>query len=570
MTDNERGLLDWLDGPVSDRGIHASQTDGDWEFISYAELAVTVGYVAHALEQQLPAGATVLLASGTATTFVASFFGCLAAGCTPAPFATPLTFTGTHEYEAHVSHLWAASGAQAALVDPELIGTVRDAWRGSGQAPLVYDAAQLAAAGGSPDGLRRLDGVGLLQFTSGSTGRPKGVRVPSAAIEANVAAITRWGRWHERDAVVPWLPLYHDMGLVGALLTPVVVQHDIWSMSPFEFVRQPARWLACLGEGRATVTAAPTFGYAYAAARVPADTWSEWDFTSWRIAIVGAERVGATALRRFAEVAQPAGFSPKTFAPAYGLAESTLAVTLLPCEREPRALRLAEGGAQIGEAVEIVERAAAVDAEPDRDWLVGCGQPLDGVVLSVVDTDGNPVADGVLGELRVSGTSLADGYQAKPGELERFDRAGHATGDAGFRVDGELYVVGRLGDSLSVKGRNVFAEDLEAALSARVGVTPGRCAVALGASPAEDCCVVLLESSAGVEPAAVLALLRSAIGAGVRIVVITDERGAIPRTSSGKPRRHAIFQAFSTGELPGERVLDERDSGRDRTNTGAV
>ena len=351
-----------------------------------------------------------------------------------------------------------------------------------------------------------------------------------------------------RRATASWLPLHHDMGLIGCLITPVVDGSDVRLLAPEEFVQRPLRYLRCFaappaGSG-AELTAMPSFGLRYVARRVRPDALAGLDFTGWRAVIVGAERVSAEALERFHALLGPFGLSRRALLPAYGLAEATLAVTGLPVAEEWSAVRVAP--ATLGLGAEVATDAGAPP-------LVGCGRPLAGVEVTVTGEDGAPLPDGHVGEIEVRSPALMAGYQrpAGAGEESRSltELAGGAlrTGDAGFVRDGQLHVLGRLGDSMKVRARAVFAEDLETAL-AELGLPPHRIAVALGVRGGTPTAVAVLERGRAEWVPQVESLLRRG-AEGAEVVVAQGPPGTIPRTSSGKPKRRELWRAFLAGRL---------------------
>jgi fatty-acyl-CoA synthase len=207
--------------------------------------------------------------------------------------------------------------------------------------------------------------LALLQFTAGSSGSPRGVRISWSNLETQVAALRRWVRWRQDDSVASWLPLYHDMGLIGMFLCAVVHRARLWLLRPEQFLHSPASWLACLGRFGATRTASPTFGYASAAKKVTSSELEGMDFSCWRVAAVGAERVDAAALDRFAGLVAPSGFRRQAFLPGYGLAEATLALTGSRPGKLPLLVSVDRASLRFGDPVRVLERGC-LGAAGDR------------------------------------------------------------------------------------------------------------------------------------------------------------------------------------------------------------
>jgi len=400
--------------------------------------------------------------------------------------------------------------------------------------------------------------LALLQFTSGSSGTPKGVRVSPDNLAANVRAIHGWLGVTPEDSCSSWLPLYHDMGLIGTFLGSVVGQIDLWLMTPLDFLRSPARWLETHGKHGVSITTAPNFGYGYAASRVRETDLAGYDFSGWRVAMSGAERVDPGVANRFANRLAPYGFRPSAFTPCYGMAETTLAVCGVVPGTGARIVRTA-GPLVAGERVAVADKGTlGVDepADPAR-WITSCGTPVPETAVTIVDDQGGVLPEGSFGEIRVAGASVALGYQSPdPDASAPFTAEGLLTGDAGFLFDGELYVVGRIGDSLKVRGRKVHAEDLEAALAQVPGVPAGRCAVALGAAEGRGRAVAVVEAPDDSWLPAALTMLRTGLDESVAVTVVRARRGTIPRTSSGKPRRRLMWQQAADGTLAGHVLHD--------------
>ena len=540
-----RPVLAWLDDPDTVRGIRFA-TDGDrWEVWTYAGLAEAVRRVAAGLRA---AGVrsddvvSIVLPSGP--TFVAALFGTLVAGATASPIAPPLAFQDRAAYGEHVAGLLATSRPRLLVTNDELAGDMADR-AGPAAAPEIVTVAELMHTDDDPAPRRQAE-LALLQFTSGSSGHPRGVHIPFAALEANVRAIRRWLRMTRDDATASWLPVHHDMGLIGCLITPIVNESDLWLMKPEQFVRSPIRYLRCFGERGASLTAMPNFGLAYITRRVAPAALQGLDFSAWRTVIVGAERLDSAVFDRFHRLLAPHGFRRSSLLPAYGLAEATLAVTGLAADVGWRSVPVCPDSLAIGRPVEVA--AGVAPAHP----VMGCGTPVTDVHVRIVDDDGRDLPDAHVGEIVVEAPSVAAGYlTASASEsLTTIDEGRLRTGDVGFLLDGELFVLGRLGDSIKVRGMAVFAEDLEAALVA-AGLPVQRLAVALGVRGSLPTAVVALEHPGDGWAAVAERAVRPRLD-GTDIVVAAVPRGAIGRTSSGKPKRRLLWKTFLDGTLPME------------------
>ena len=352
-------LLRWLDDPDEDRGIHFADNAGGWSFRSYAELAGSVAECAGGLEQAgLGRDGIVCIAAPSGPEFVAAFFGALIAGGTPSPVAPPLIFRSADEYLSQLTRQLQAASPCLVVSDADLHPVVVEAAQAAGldcpclALPLAGERCDLPA--------RPPAGLALLQFTAGSSGNPRGVRISWSNLETHLAALHEWVGWRQDDSVASWLPLYHDMGLIGTFLCAVVHRARLWLLRPEHFLRSPASWLACLGRFGATITASPSFGYAYAAKKVTSSELEGMDFSGWRVAAVGAERVDPAALERFARLVAPNGFRRAGFMPGYGLAEATLALTGSRPGKLPLLVAVDRTSLRFGDPVRVLNAAASI------------------------------------------------------------------------------------------------------------------------------------------------------------------------------------------------------------------
>jgi fatty-acyl-CoA synthase len=541
----------WLTAPRAGRGIWLADQGGRWERITYAELASAARRVAADLDARgVRQGDVVAVAMPAGRDCLAALFGAWAAGACLCMLPAANYGSG-QEYAAHAAAILRQARPAVTFADDDsaaLLGELAPVSR------VRYAAAEAP--------VRQRAATAAVQFTSGSTGRPRGLKLTWDNIAANMKVLDRWTGWREGDAGASWLPLNHDMGFVGGLLLTVAHQGDLWLMRPDQFIRDPARWLSCLGPGRANHTAAPPFGYGHAARRVGRERWAGLDLSGWRTAIVGAQAIDRGVLRAFARAARPAGFDPAALMPAYGLAENTVAVTAGgpaagPAGRAGKTTRVVRPDwrrMRFGEPVTVLETGVLVPDEPDTDaggagWLTGHGLPsrADGVGVRIEDSGGTPLPGGTLGEIVVTGGSVADGYLGEPplGGVLR-------TGDAGFVLDGDLYVLGRMGDSLKVRARSVYVEDLDAKASAAAGLD--RLAVIGVTDGGQPCVAVFAEARPGPWAGRVREALRAELGPEPAITVIAGPRGLIRRTPSGKPRRREMWRLWSSGSLRGTPV----------------
>ena len=543
-------LTKWLAHPSPDTGVHLADAADGWHFLPYTKLAAAARRVAAALAAEgVRPGDTVCILMPTGYPALCAIYGVWAAGATVCPIVPP-SFQSTGEYIRHVAAIAEQAAPKLTISSEEfmlLLGAALNLSRQPG-APWVLRE-------GSEELPPRPQGeLALLQFTSGSTDRPRGVQVSWDNLAANLTMLGRWTAWQPGEGVASWLPLHHDMGLIGCLLFPVANQADLWLMRPEQFIRNPLRWLECFGPGKARHTASPSFALAYAARRIPPERLAGLDLSGWRTICVGAETIDVSALESFARFAAPTGFSRTAFLPAYGLAENTLGVTCRARLARPRIIRPQWSGLRFGEAVPVVEvaRLGHAPIPPGSGWLIGHGRPAGGdeVGVWIAGEDGTALPDGHLGEIVVAGASVAGGYHAgRAGGATRFAGGELWTGDGGFFHGGELYVLGRMGESLKLLGRSVYVEDLDAKAAAAAGLDKGKILVVANTDRGRAAVAVFAEAGPGPWRDKVIAALRQELGQEPVLTIVCGQRGLIHRTSSGKPRRRHMWQLLQRGAL---------------------
>ncbi|GAA4134201.1 AMP-binding protein [Actinomadura keratinilytica] len=544
-------LRDWLDKPNVERGVHLATDDGGWEFRDYGELAAAARRTAGALlETGVAPGDVVCVVLPTDFTCVETYFAVWAAGATVCLLTPPL-FQDGDEYVAHVAAILRQARPRVTIASPDLAPLIGRAMADAGLPgePWIPRQAEREAE------LREPGEPALLQFTSGSSGAPRGVMVTWENLQANVELITRTAGFQDDDTVASWLPLYHDMGLIGCFITPISRQAGLRLMRPDQFIRDPARWLRCFAEARHT--AAPPFAYAYCARRVKPEQLEGVDLSGWRTAIIGAEPIDPHALEVFAQLVEPFGFSRHTFMPAYGMAETTLLVTADARRDDPLAVRPDPESLEFGRKVSVLDShtlgPASVGAK--AGWVVGCGTPQPDVPVTIVDDDGRELPEGHLGEIVVGGASACPGYYAgAEGKSTRFGDGLVYTGDAGFFHEGQLFVLGRMGDSIKVRGRSVYVEDLEAKIAELTGLGKGRIVVVGVPGAGTKGLALFAETNDAPWAGDVRETLRRRLGADVELTIVVGG-GLIQRTSSGKPRRRHMWELLQAGKMPGARIV---------------
>jgi len=523
----------------------------------------------------VPAGGRVALMLPTSRAFFVSYAGILLAGAIPVPIYPPFRADRIEEYASRQSAILRNAGvcllltfrqaeAVARLLKPRVhsLAEVADAEK-------LIDAADKApppSPGALPLHLtgsraRKGNDIALLQYTSGSTGDPKGVVLTHANLLANIRAIGEVVELGPGDVGVSWLPLYHDMGLIGAWLTPLHFGLPLAVMSPLAFLRRPERWLRAFQKYGGTVSAAPNFAYELCVRKIADKDIQGLDLSSWRAALNGAEPVNPDTLNRFAERFARYGFRREAQLPVYGLAEASLAVTVPPLNRGPLIDRIER------ETFTAQGRAVAARADDaSAISFVSSGKPIPRHEVRIVDSGGQEVRDRTEGFLWFRGASATSGYYQNAAATEQLLPMGPAasdgefawvnSGDRAYRADGEIYVTGRVKDIIIKSGRNLYPHEVEELAARAEGIRKG-CIVAFGqkdeASGTEKLIVVAeTREREAARRAAIVAAVTEQVSQGLglppdRVELIPP--GSIPKTSSGKLRREETKQLYLAGKL---------------------
>ncbi len=502
----------------------------------------------------LKPGDHVALVAETEADFARAFFACQYAGLVPAPLPLPQGFGGRDAYIQQLRGLLQALAPKAAIAHADLLGYLQPAAEGLG-IPFVGSVADLAAVAPAAAGhAAREDDVAYIQFSSGSTRFPMGVVVTHRALMANIVGITRDGlKVQAADRAVSWLPLYHDMGLVGFFLAAMASQLSVDLMATKDFARRPLLWLRLITRNRGTLSYSPTFGYELCARRAETAAIDDLDLSCWRAAGIGADMIRPQVLSRFAEAFGKVGFRAGAFVPSYGLAEATLAVSFSPLGRgvlvdHVDLDRLEDEG---------VAAAPAGDAARTRD-LVACGLPLPGHEVKIADPSGAEPGERRIGRVLTRGVNLMQGYLDQPAETARVLSADGwlDTGDLGYRLGGDIVITGRAKDLIIINGRNIWPQDLEWGAEKAAGLRSGDvAAVAVDAGEAGERVVVLVQCrAAGIAERdelrrRVALAVKDAAGVEGEIVLVPPH--ALPQTSSGKLSRSRARRMYEQGELGG-------------------
>lgn len=553
-----------------DRALIVVNAQGDTT-LDYATLEKRSRALASELQQRFPAGERALILLDNDEHYVVAFFACLYAGMIAVPVFPPES--AKQQHLARLLAIAADSQAACVLTSTTIIDVVASASEGFGSTELIpVDAVDESRAEHWIEHHPKRGDIAFLQYTSGSTATPKGVMVSHGNLMANERAIETGFSIGADDVFVSWLPLYHDMGLIGGLLQPIYRGIPSVLMSPTFFLQRPVRWLEAISRFRGTISGGPDFSYRLCLDRIRDEQIETLDLSSWRVAFSGAEPVRHATLTGFIERFRPAGFAADTAAPCYGLAEATL---LVSCN--------SRGTGMVGTAFSqqsLAEGKAASAVEGNT--LVGCGTPEPGHAIDIVDPEGlHSLPSGDVGEIWVNGPSVAHGYWQNPEataqtfvtrdgvswqRTDDTDAQNHdarddrwlRTGDLGFLHEGQLYIAGRIKDLIILRGHNVYPQDIESAIEAEVeAVRKGRVAAFAVTTPeGAEGIGVAAEVSRGMQKLVLADKLVEALSETVGStchqplsVVLLLNPGGLPKTSSGKLQRSACRQGWEAGSL---------------------
>ncbi len=549
-------MLEWHAQRHADRRhILYYPGDGDPEELTYGELLRRARAVAAGLARLgVGRGQAVGLMLPTGLEYFAAFFGAQLAGGVPVPLYPPARKSQIEDHLRRQAGILQTAGAEVLVAFPEVLPLARLL---SAQLPGIRKVVTVAelSAPGREERLHipvREEDVAFLQFTSGSTGNPKGVVLTHANLLANLRSIGKGAEILPDDVVVSWLPLYHDMGLIGCWMGSLYFGLPLVLMSPLTFLARPSRWLWAIHRHRGTISAAPNFAYELCVSRIADEEIDGLDLSSWRLAMNGAEPVSPEAVRRFIERFERNGFRPGALSPVYGLAENSLALAFPPLGRPP--------------LVDAIQRepfqdaGRAVPAAPDDPRalrFVSCGVPLADHEIRIVDDAGREVEERRQGRLEFKGPSATSGYFRNPEATAKLVRGEwRDSGDLAYIAGGEVYITGRVKDVIIRAGRNLYPHELEGAVGEVPGVRKGCVAVFGSPDPATGTERLVILAETREQDGEALERLRQAVqdvavdllGTPADDVVLAPPH-TVPKTSSGKIRRAASREIYESGRI---------------------
>jgi 1-acyl-sn-glycerol-3-phosphate acyltransferase len=552
--------LEWHAATHPDR-VHARIMGEDSTVVevSYADLlAAARATAAGVLELGVTPGESVALMLPTCREYFTTFLGVLFAGAVPVPIYPPARLAQLQEHLERQSRILDNARATLLVTVPEAHRVSRLLRSSVGSLREVRTPDELPVTGDTTLPVPQADDIALIQYTSGSTGNPKGVVLTHRHLLANIAAMARAARVRPDDTFVSWLPLYHDMGLIGAWLGSLHVGMPLVSMSPLSFLVHPAAWLQAIDEHRATISAAPNFAYELCLRKLTDDDLRSLDLSCWRLAFNGAEAVHPATLRRFAERLAPYGLRGDALLPVYGLAEAAVGLAFPPVGRGPVIDRIHRS------TFLTTGRAHTVEDGPgggDIAEFVACGRPLPGYELRIVDPIDRELPERTEGHIQFRGPSATTGYFRNPLATTALFHGGWLdTGDLGYLAAGDLYVTGRVKDMIIRAGRNLHPDELEQVIGRVAGVRRGCVAVFAAADPAAGTeHLVVVAETRETDETTLAALRDQIIAATVDLVgtppddVVLAPPRTVPKTSSGKIRRGECRERYEQGHLGPQR-----------------
>ncbi|MEO3992060.1 fatty acyl-AMP ligase [Pseudocitrobacter cyperus] len=490
-------------------------------------------------------GERVALIAETSIGFVEAFFACQYAGLVAVPLAIPMGVGQRASYTTKLQGLLTSCKPAAIISSDEWLSLIDVE---NIDIPPVHILSH-NDFNALPEKETNLplpspDDIAYLQYTSGSTRFPRGVIITHREVMSNLRVISHDGiKLRENDRCVSWLPFYHDMGLVGFLLTPVATQLSVDYLRTQDFAMRPLQWLKLITQNRCTVSVAPPFGYDLCLRRVNDKDLAELDLACWRVAGIGAEPIPAQQLKEFGERFSHAQFNPRAFMPCYGLAENALAVSF----------SAEDAGLQVNEIDrDILERQGkALPPTPETravSTFANCGKALPGHYIEIRNEQGKCLPEREIGHICISGPSLMSGYFQDPVSQKEIQSTGWMdTGDLGYLLDGDLYVTGRIKDLIIIHGRNIWPQDIEYAVEKELGIHSGN---AIAFVTAQERIVLQIQCRISSEEHrqqmlhALTAHIQSEFGVTVDIEFVPPH--SIPRTSSGKPARAEAKRRYLT------------------------
>lgn len=549
--------------------IYLQDEKGEEKIIRYGELLenakkIAAGLLDIGIKQQ----ETVAIMLPTSEEFFYTFFGVLLAGAVPVPIYPPLRPDKIEEYALREANILNNAEVRILITfsQVETLSNLLKIFIRSLRSVTTVDSL-MQSKHRIPTVILESHDSALIQYTSGSTSDPKGVLLSHANLLANLRSVGKAAHLTPNDVGISWLPLYHDMGLIGAWLGTLYHGFPLTIMSPLTFLSRPERWLWAIHYHRGTVSAGPNFAYELCVRKIKDEDIQGLDLSSWRLAFNGAEMINPKTLERFIEKFKPYGFKAEAFFPVYGLAESTVGLTMPPLNREPRVDLILREAFEKEQRADIPGNIAtntppsftATAATADKNILqfVSCGFPIPDHEIRIVDDKMQELSERQIGSLQFSGPSAMQSYYRNPAATEKIYHEGWwDSGDLAYLAEGEVFITGRKKDIIIKAGRNLYPQEIEEIAAHVSGVRKG-CVVAFGVDDPKwgtEKLVIVAEvnETKGTEKEKIRSQILENISVVLGIppdqVVLVAPR-IIPKTSSGKLQRAACKKMFLEGKL---------------------
>jgi acyl carrier protein len=534
--------------------IRILANEGEEDTLTYEELWQGAQKVAAGLQQQgIQVGETVAIMLPTGKDYFFSFYAVLMAGAVPVPVYPPVRRSQLEDHLRRHSGILNNCVASMLISMPEtkLVAQLLKSQVGSLRNVITVEELVSQTEEFLPPPIKASD-IAFLQYTSGSTGNPKGVVLTHANMLANIRVMGEAVRANSNDVFISWLPLYHDMGLIGAWFGSLYFAVVLVVMSPLSFLTRPQRWLWAIHQYRGTLTASPNFGYELCLKRITETDVQGLDLSSLRLAFNGAEPVSPNTIERFTSRFQSFGFRAEAMLPVYGLAESAVGLAFPPLDRKPR--------------IDCVQRdtfSESIDAVPAKSTdenvlcFVGCGRPLPGHEIRIVDSDGRELPERQEGYLQFRGPSVTSGYFRNPEATKTLFQEGWLnSGDLAYAAEGEIFITGRSKDLIIRAGRNVYPHEVEETVGNIPGVRKG-CVAAFGTTDPHTGSeqLIILAETRETDTEQTSALQKKITSIATELLGLPPDRvilappHTVLKTSSGKIRRSACKELYEKGEL---------------------
>jgi fatty-acyl-CoA synthase len=531
-------------------GLNFYSVRGELETVlTYADLRAQAIEMGHRIAAETEPGDLIGLIAETSPDFAIMFFACQYAGVLPVPISVPVTLGSNAFYKDQIKRICETANLHCLLAPETIVKVAREA--------LDHTHIKVGSLDGSDmpqtkSDLRpfRADEMCYIQFSSGSTSSPKGIVGSQKSVTTNCRAIQIGLDARAGDRISSWLPLYHDMGLIGQFIAPMMAQLSVDYIDPQSFARRPSTWLKLISENKATHSYSPSFGYEISAKR-----WrgGDLDLSSWRVAGIGGDMVREDALNMFADVFGEYGFSPKAFVPSYGLAEATVAVSFSPLHK---GVDVDVINSDIMRSQQKAVPAEDTTEERNRRALIACGKAIPDHDMKICDDEGNEVADRVVGRILFRGDSVSPGIlDGKRGIRPLTDADGWLdTGDLGYWLNGNLVITGRHKDLILWNGRNIWPQDIEWTAEKAGGKHIPKSAAFKMADEDGNGEIFLLAECKAREPkqreelmSAISENVRQTVGAPIQVIFVPTR--SLIMTSSGKLSRMRTRQKFVSGDF---------------------